>query len=141
MNQEDTTDAIDEPPDLNPRNLVFQLNGRGSPNRLFRLEDANYNGRHFVRKVGNPNAVYEQLENNAYRCTSCDGYTQEARVSRDIIRGTMQEPIIQCGPIQYCPKCEEIPKNNRLPPISKIELEKAAKDYEAIERAREQQTI
>ncbi|KKP91766.1 MAG: hypothetical protein UR98_C0040G0028 [Parcubacteria group bacterium GW2011_GWA1_36_12] len=141
MTQENTDDATEEPPDPYPRALAFELNGRGSPARLFRLEDAFYNGRHFVRKPDNQKAVYEQLGEDTYRCVSCNGYTQEARASRDIIRGTIQEPIIQCGPIQYCPKCETLPRNNRLPAINKTDLEKAVKDYEAIEKAGEQQTI
>ena len=136
MTQEKTDDAIEEPPDPDPLTLTFELNGRGSPARLFRLEDASYKDRYFVRKVGTK-TIYEQLGDDTYRCISCDGYTQEARVSRDITRGT-QEPIIQCGPIQYCPKCETLPIKNRLPAVNKADLERETAKYELKEKSRAQ---
>ena len=136
---EETTQ--EEPPDPDPRTLTFELNGRGSPKRIFRLEDAFYKGRHFVRKADNPHTVYEQIGENVYICFSCKGYTQEARASRDIRRGAVEDPMIQCGPVQYCPKCETLPKNNRFPAVDKNELEKAAAEYELTEKAQAQQTI
>jgi hypothetical protein len=65
-NLEARSDASEEPPDPDPRNLTYILNGRGSPDALFRVADAyTSDGRHYVKKVENPQIVYEQREDDS----------------------------------------------------------------------------
>ncbi len=41
-----------EPPDPNPRSLIYLLNGKGSPRKLFRFAEASNGEQTYLLKIG-----------------------------------------------------------------------------------------
>ncbi len=138
-----------EPPDPSPRNLIYFLNGKGSPKRLFRFAEASNREHTYLLKLEaitiNPEKkiIFEyNNKNEKYTCIECNSVAIELPTSRTIWGNPkINKDSIYCSKGPYCPNCEIYPKNGRLSPINERDLESAIRAYEELERKGIQQTI
>jgi hypothetical protein len=138
-----------EPPDPDPRNRRYELNGLGSPGRLFRFAENNEKGIVYRLKVGaipkipGQRIIFRYNETtNEYTCIKCNSVAVNLATSRVLWRDTrFNDPEIQCGNGPYCPHCEEYPKDGRLCPMLKRDLDAEVRAYEDAKRKGIQQII